>query len=143
MFPFIETSIASTIAPTAPTIKSLPRSLVPYRVSGSLTQQLSRRMAQAGSVAGGFLESEAQLAWLKIRAGMKTLFFFGSSSASQTRLPSYPVNCIAHRSVRTRLPHPAHALARTKTIQAQESGRERAGPQPRQYLAHCSCYELL
>ena len=43
-FPFTETSIASTTAPTATAIKSLPRSLVPCRVSGDLAQQPFRRM---------------------------------------------------------------------------------------------------
>ena len=38
MFPFIETSIARTTAPTAPAIKPLPRSLVPCRLSDNLTQ---------------------------------------------------------------------------------------------------------
>jgi len=88
-FPFMETSIASTTASTAPAIKSLPRSLVPCRVSGNPTQQLSRRMAQAGSVAGGFIRESEAAGLAKVRTGMKTLSFFGSSSlcVSKDELP--------------------------------------------------------
>lgn len=68
-------------------------------------------MAQAGSVAGGFLErarhaqpEPAGLAKSPSRNENTVIFRIILSLRLETRLPSYPASCVAHGSVRTRLP---------------------------------------